>query len=143
MQTFFSFQQSTEISQLLKVANTIAIVGLSPKEDRPSNMVGRYLIAAGFTIYPINPGQNEILGNKCYPALRDLPVAIDIVDIFRKSEDILPIVLEVLALQNLPKAIWMQKGIQNEEAAELARNQGIMVVMDRCIKVDHENLKRS
>lgn len=142
MQTFFSFQHSTEISQLLKVANTIAIVGLSPKEDRPSNMVGRYLIAAGFTVYPINPGQNEILGNKCYPALRDLPFAIDIVDIFRKSEDVLPIVVEVLALQNLPKAIWMQKGIKNEEAAELARNRGIMVVMDRCIKVDHENLNR-
>ncbi len=143
MQTIFSFQQSTEISQLLKAANTIAIVGLSPKEDRPSNMVGRYLIAAGFTVYPINPGQKEILGNKCYPALRDLPFAIDIVDIFRKSEDVLPIVVEALALQNLPKAIWMQKGIKNEEAAELARNQGIMVVMDRCIKVDHENLNRS
>ena len=143
MQTIYSFQQSTEISQLLKAANTIAIVGLSPKEDRPSNMVGRYLIAAGFTVYPINPGQKEILGNKCYPALRDLPFAIDIIDIFRKSEDVLPIVVEALALQNLPKAIWMQKGIKNEEAAELARNQGIMVVMDRCIKVDHENLNRS
>lgn len=143
MQTIFSFQQSTEISQLLKAANTIAIVGLSPKEDRPSNMVGRYLIAAGFTVYPINPGQKEILGNKCYPALRDLPFSIDIIDIFRKSEDVLPIVVEVLALQNLPKAIWMQKGIKNEEAAELARSQGIMVVMDRCIKVDHENLNRS
>ncbi|NTW87824.1 MAG: CoA-binding protein [Desulfobulbaceae bacterium] len=143
MQTIFSFQQSTEISQLLKTANTIAIVGLSSKEDRPSNMVGRYLIAAGFTVYPINPGQKEILGNKCYPALRDLPFSIDIIDIFRKSEDVLPIVVEVLALQNLPKAIWMQKGIKNEEAAELARSQGIMVVMDRCIKVDHENLNRS
>jgi len=143
MQTIFSFQQSTEISQLLKTANTIAIVGLSPKDDRPSNMVGRYLIAAGFTVYPINPGQKEILGNKCYPALRDLPFSIDIIDIFRKSEDVLPIVVEVLALQNLPKAIWMQKGIKNEEAAELARSQGIMVVMDRCIKVDHENLNRS
>jgi uncharacterized protein len=142
MQTIFSFQQSTEISQLLKAANTIAIVGLSPKEDRPSNMVGRYLIAAGFTVYPINPGQKEILGNKCYPALRDLPFPIDIVDIFRKSGDVLPIVVEVLELQILPKAIWMQNGIKNEEAAELARNQGVMVVMDRCIKVDHENLNR-
>ena len=142
MQTIFSFQQSTEISQLLKAANTIAIVGLSPKEDRPSNMVGRYLIAAGFTVYPINPGQKEILGNKCYPALRDLPFPIDIVDIFRKSGDVLPIVVEVLELQILPKAIWMQNGIKNEEAAELARKQGVMVVMDRCIKVDHENLNR-
>jgi predicted CoA-binding protein len=143
MQTLFSFQQSFEISKLLKMANIIAMVGLSPKENRPSNMVGRYLIAAGFTVYPINPGQNEILGRRCYPALRDLPVAIDIVDIFRRSEEVLSVVEEVLALQHLPKAIWMQQGIKNDEAAELARNKGIAVVMDRCIKIDHENLNRS
>jgi uncharacterized protein len=142
MQTFFS-PRSFEIPKLLKEANTIAIVGMSPKENRPSNMVGRYLIAAGFTVYPINPGQNEILGKKCYPALRDLPFAIDIVDIFRKSVEILAVVEDVLALQHLPKAIWMQQGIRNDEAAELARNKGIIVVMDRCIKVDHENLNHS
>jgi len=142
MQTFSSFQQSSEISQLLKVANTIAIVGLSPKENRPSNVVGRYLLAAGYTIYPINPGQNEILGTACYPALKALPFLIDIVNIFRKSEEVTPIVEDALTLNPQPKAIWMQQGISNEEAAELARSKGVLVIMDRCIKIDHENLIR-
>ena len=105
-------------------------------------MVCRYLIAAGYTVYPINPGQDDVLGMKCYPALRALPCAIDIVNIFRRSEDIPPIVEEVLALYPQPKAIWMQQGISNEKAAELARNNGILVVMDRCIKIDHENIIR-
>ncbi len=142
MQTFSSFQQSSEISQLLKVAKTIAIVGLSPKENRPSNVVGRYLVAVGYTVYPINPGQDEVIGKKCYPVLGDLPFPVDIVNIFRKSEEVRPIVDEVLALPHLPKALWMQQGISNEEAAELARKKGILVVMDRCIKIDHENLIR-
>ncbi|MBU1567993.1 MAG: CoA-binding protein [Proteobacteria bacterium] len=142
MQTFSSLIQSSEISNLFKGATTIAIVGLSPKENRPSNMVGRYLVAAGYTVYPINPGQNEVLGKKCYPALVALPFSVDIVNIFRKSEEVMTIVEEALALHTLPKAIWMQQGIINEEAAQLARNMGVFVVMDRCIKVDHSNLIR-
>ena len=142
MQTFSSFQQSSEISQLLKRASSIAIVGLSPKDNRPSNMVGRYLDAAGFTIFPVNPGQNEILGRKCYPSLTALPFPVDIVNIFRKSEKVMAIVEEALALPHLPQAIWMQQGIKNDEAAELARNKGVLVVMDRCIKVEHANLLR-
>lgn len=138
-----SFQQSLEISQLLKVAKTIAIVGLSPKENRPSNMVGRYLAAAGYTIYPINPGQDEVLGKKCYPSFSALPFPVDILDIFRRSEEVMPIVEEALAAHIPPKAIWMQQGVKNEEAAELARSSGIFVIMDRCIKVDHENFIRS
>jgi uncharacterized protein len=140
MQTFSSFQQSSAITQLLKGATTIAIVGLSPKENRPSNMIGRYLVAAGYTVYPINPGQNEVLDTKCYPDLQSLPYLIDIVNIFRKSAEVMSIVLETLALPHLPKGIWMQQGIRNEEAAELARSKGILVVMDRCIMVDHKNL---
>lgn len=142
MQTLTQFQQSSEISQLLKTASTIAIVGLSPKDNRPSNMVCRYLVAAGYTVYPINPGQNEILGMECYPSLGTLPFSLDIINIFRKSEDVLPIVEEALTLHPLPKAIWMQQGVSNEEAAVLARNKGILVVMDRCIKIDHENIFR-
>lgn len=142
MQTLFSVQQSSEIQQLLKGATTIAIVGLSPKDNRPSNMVGRYLIAAGYTVYPINPGQNEVLGLKCYPTLVSLPFSIDIVDIFRNSADVLPIVQEALTLHPLPKAIWMQQGVINEEAADLARKKGVLVVMDRCIKIDHETFIR-
>ena len=142
MQPLSFFQQSSEILQLLKTAYTIAIVGLSPKENRPSNMVGRYLVAAGYTVYPINPGQNEVLGEKCYPSLEALPFSVDIVNIFRKSEEVMPIVEEALALRHLPNAVWMQQGIRNEEAAQLARSKGILVIMDRCIKIDHENFIR-
>lgn len=141
MQTLSSFQLPPEIVRLLEKSKTIAVVGLSPKENRPSNMVGRYLIEAGYTIYPVNPGQSEILGQQCYPDLRSLPFSVDIVDIFRKSEEILPIVEEIISLPSLPKGIWMQQGIKNDEAAELARSRGIVVVMDSCIKVEHEKLR--
>ncbi len=140
MQTLDSLQQTADITRLLKESTAIAVVGLSPKENRPSNMVGRYLIDAGYTIYPVNPGQKEILGRTCYANLAAIAEPIDIVDIFRKSEDVLPIVEQLLELQPLPRAVWMQQGIINEAAAELAGKKGVMVVMDRCIKVDHYNL---
>ncbi len=140
MQTLNTLQQTSEIANLLKEAHSIAVVGLSPKENRPSNMVGRYLLDAGYTIYPVNPGQKEILGRTCYADLQSIPHPIDIVDIFRKSEDVLQIVEQVIELNPLPKAVWMQQGIINEAAAELARSKGIYVIMDRCIKVDHNTL---
>jgi uncharacterized protein len=140
MQTLDTLLQVSEITRLLNEVSSIAIVGLSPKEQRPSNMVGRYLLDAGFTIYPVNPGQKEILGETCYADLRSIPHPIDIVDIFRKSEDVLPIVEQLLELNPLPRAVWMQQGIVNEAAAQLARKKGVFVVMDRCIKVDHHNL---
>lgn len=140
MQTPDVLQQTTDITRLLKEITSIAIVGLSPKENRPSNMVGRYLISAGYTVYPVNPGQKEVLGRPCYADLAEISNPIDIVDIFRKSADVLPIVEQLLDLPLLPRAVWMQQGIINEAAAELARRRGIFVVMDRCIKVDHYNL---
>ena len=140
MQSLDSLQQPTEITRLLQESKSIAVVGLSPKENRPSNMVGRYLITAGYTVYPVNPGQSEILGRSCYAELAKITEPIDIVDIFRKSADVLPIVEQLLRLQPLPRAVWMQQGIINEAAAELAHAKGVMVVMDRCIKVDHQNL---
>lgn len=106
-------------------------------------MVARYLIDSGYTIYPVNPGQNEILGQACYSSVSAIPHAIDIVDIFRKPEDVLPIVEEIVGMEKLPKAIWMQQGIINEKAAELARSSGISVIMDRCIKVDHSQFLRN
>jgi len=127
-----------EIGSLLRQARTIAIVGLSPKEDRPSHMVGRYLLDAGYSLFPVNPGQSEILGLKCYPDLVSIPVHIDIVDIFRRSEDVYPIVEEAVKIG--AGAIWMQLGIVNQEAAEFARRHGLQTVMDRCIKVDHSTL---
>jgi hypothetical protein len=140
MQTLSTLQQTSEIANLLKEVHSIAVVGLSPKKNRPSNMVGRYLLNAGYTIYPVNPGQKEILGRTCYADLRSIPHPIDIVDIFRKSEDVLQVVEQVIELNPLPEAVWMQQGIINEAAAELARSKGIYVVMDRCIKVDHNTL---
>lgn len=127
-----------EVETLLRRAKTIAIVGLSAKENRPSNMVGRYLLDAGYTIYPVNPGQTEIFGLKCYPSLTVLPEKIDIVDIFRRSEEVLPFVEEAVKIG--AGAVWMQLGIINHEAAAYARRHGLTVVMDRCIKVDHSNL---
>ncbi len=140
MQTISSLQPTAQLVQLLKTTRNIAVVGLSPKENRPSNMVARYLLAAGYRVYPVNPGQDEILGLPCYPSLATVPGQIDIVDIFRNPADVLPIVEEALGLSPLPQAIWMQQGIVNEEAAALARARGLLVVMDRCIKVDHANL---
>ena len=134
MQIIDSLPDFSDIGKLLKKVSSIAIVGLSPKEDRPSNMVARYLMDAGYTIYPVNPGQKEILGQACYPDLISVPHTIDVVNIFRKSEDVLPIVEQAVAVGT--QAVWMQQGISNEKGAELARSKGIFVVMDRCIKID-------
>lgn len=130
--------QTLEISKLLRDSKNIAVVGLSPKANRPSNQVARYLIDAGYNVIPVNPGQSEILGKKCYPDLESIREHIDIVDIFRKQEDIPPIVES--AIQINAKVIWMQQGIVNEAAATVAREAGLKVIMDRCLKVDHMNL---
>ena len=126
------------IKKLLATARTIAVVGLSPKESRPSNMVARYLIEAGHTIIPVNPGQEEILGLNCYPDLGSIPVPVDIVDIFRRSEDVPPIVAESIAIG--AKAVWMQEGVVHAEAARTAQAAGLLVVMDRCLKTVHYGL---
>lgn len=136
----FELSRQQEIEKLLRTVHSIAIVGLSPKENRPSNMVARYLLAAGYTIHPVNPGHTHILGQTCFAELAAVPFPVDIVDIFRKSEDVLPIVEQAVQLTPLPRAIWMQQGIINEPAAQLAHDNGIFVVMDRCIKIDHQNL---
>jgi len=128
------------VDDILKATRSIAVVGFSPKENRPSHMVGQYLMDAGFTVYPVNPGVSEILGQVSYPDLASIPASVDVVDIFRRSEAVLPIVEAAIAIG--AKVIWMQQGIVNEEAASLARKAGLQVVMDRCIKIDHANLER-
>lgn len=120
---------------LLIRAKSIAVVGLSPKEARPSNMVARYLIEVGYRVYPVNPGQSSILGLTCYADLRDISDPIDIVDIFRRSEEVYPIV--EAAVEIGAKAVWMQQGIIHPEAAEFAVRHGLEVFMDRCIKIEH------
>ena len=101
-------------------------------------MVARYLIEAGYTVIPVNPGHDMILGEKCYPSLLDIPCSVDIANIFRKSEDVGPIVEQ--AIEKGCSTIWMQQGIVNQDAAATARQHGLKVIMDRCIKVDHNNL---
>ncbi len=130
--------ETLEISQILKGFRTIAVVGLSPKENRPSNQVARYLVEAGYNVIPVNPGQEEILGRKCYPDLESIPEAVEIVDIFRRSEDIPPIVSSAINIK--AKVVWMQLGIVNDDAATEAKKAGLSVIMDRCIKIDHQNL---
>lgn len=133
-----NIEKYADYRPLFSTARSIAIVGLSPKEMRPSNMVARYLIAAGYNVYPVNPGQRKILGLTCYADLFDIPGEIDIVNIFRRSEEVLPIV--EAAVQIGAKAVWMQQGIIHHEAAALALQHGLEVIMDRCIKVDHMSI---
>lgn len=127
-----------ERQDLLKKYKVVAVVGLSPKEARPSNMVARYLLEAGFTVIPVNPGQTEILGLKCYASLDDITESVDIVNVFRRSEDVVPIAEQAVALG--AKGLWMQQGVINYEAKEIADAAGLAVVMDRCIKIDHQNI---
>lgn len=132
------FVNVNEIKKILEESDSIAVVGLSPKENRPSNLVGRYLLDVGYTVIPVNPGHTQILGRKCYPDLSTIKEHIDIVDIFRKSEDVLPIVEDAIAIG--AKVIWMQLGIINHQAAARAEEAGLTVIMDRCIKIDHNDL---
>ena len=126
------------IRKVLRESKTIAVVGLSPKPNRPSHQVARYLMEVGYTIIPVNPGQDIILGQTCYSNLRDIPTPVDMVDIFRRQEEVVPIVEDAIGIG--ARFIWMQQGIVNEEAAEKAEAAGLIVIMDRCTKIDHMNL---
>ena len=131
------------IREILKETRNVAVVGLSPKESRPSFRVASYLKAVGYRIVPIRPGVNEVLGEKAYPSLTDIPseIEIDVVDIFRRPEEVLPIVEE--AIKRGAKTVWMQEGIINKEAAQKAIRAGMKVVMDRCMLKDHQRLLAS
>jgi len=131
------------IEQILTM-HTIAVVGLSKDPSRPSHDVASYLRNHGYRIVPINPTVEEVLGEKAYPSLLSLPESlkreIDVVDIFRRSEDVPPIVAEAIKLHSSygrPNAIWMQLGIINETSARQAKDAGLLVVMDRCMKIEH------
>ena len=128
----------SQIKNILQNCRFIAVVGLSPKGSRPSNEVAVYLQQNGYTVIPVNPGQTEILGQTCYPDLQSIPTPVDVVNIFRRSELVEPVVAD--AIQIKAGGVWMQQGIVNERAAEMARRAGLTVIMDRCIKVDHQDL---
>jgi hypothetical protein len=130
-----SFPKTDPIAELLKAAKTIAVVGLSNNPMRPSHGVSAYMQNQGYRIIPVNPHVRECLDEKAYPALLDVPEKIDIVNIFRRSEFVEPVVDQAIELK-VP-AIWMQQDVIHEKSAEKARRAGIFVVMDRCILVEH------
>ena len=126
---------SDPIHELLKSSRTIAVVGLSSRKFRPSFGVAQYMQSAGYRIIPVNPAEKEVLGEKCYATLEEIPEKIDIVDIFRRSEFV-PEVVES-AIRIGAKAVWMQEGVIHDEAAEKARRAGLLVLMDLCILKEH------
>ena len=135
----------SEIKEILKRNRVVAVVGLSRNPDKDSHRVGEYLKANGFRIIPLNPFANEVLGEKSYKSLLDIPPeiqkTIEVVDIFRPSEDVLQIVEEAIqlkALYGMLQVVWMQLGIVNEQAAEAAKKAGLTVVMNKCIMVEHK-----
>lgn len=128
----------SEIRELLEKTRTIAVVGLSPKADRPSYFVARNLQRFGFRIVPVRPAVSEILGEKAYAKLEDIPFAVDLVDVFRAPEHV-PAVVASCRQINCP-AIWLQEGVVNDAAAQAAREAGLSVVMDRCIYKDYVDL---
>ena len=127
------------IAELLTSAKTIAVVGLSSRRARPSYSVSEYMQGAGYRIIPVNPQESEVLGEKAYPDLDSVPVPVDIVDVFRRSEFV-PEVVEA-AIRIGAKAVWMQEEVVHEEAAERARAAGLTVVMDRCILKEHRKMQ--
>ncbi len=130
------------IRGILNTVKTIAMVGISPKENRPSYFAFKYLLERGYRMIPVNPGQagKEILGQKVYARLADIPEPIDMVDIFRASEHVLGLLAEVLTLNPRPQVIWMQLGVRNDEAARRAEDAGLKVVMNRCPKIEYGRL---
>lgn len=128
------------IEQLLRTSKTIAVVGLSSKPFRPSHGVAEYLQHHGYRIIPVNPEETEVLGEKAYDSLDEVPGPVDIVDIFRRPEYV-PDIVEA-AIRHGAKAVWMQEEVINEEAAERGRQAGLFVVMDRCAAKEHRRLIR-
>ena len=132
----------TYIRGILNTVKTIAMVGLSPKDNRPSYFAFKYLLERGYRMIPVNPGQagKDILGQKVYAKLADIPEPVDMVDIFRASPYAVGIVEEALRLQPRPRVVWMQLGIRNDAAAALAEQNGLKVVMNRCPKIEYGRL---
>lgn len=126
------------LRRILRGCRTIAIVGLSPEWHRPSHFAAKYLQVNGYRIIPVNPRCTEILGERCYPDLLEIPEPIDMVDVFRRTADVLPIARQ--AVQIKARCLWQQLGVLNFDADQLAREAGVDSVMDRCVKIEHARL---
>jgi predicted CoA-binding protein len=129
------YQDATVIQRIIHTAQTIAIVGLSSNELRPSNFVGYYLKRHGYRIIPVNPRETEMLGEICYPSLLDVPEHVDVVDVFRAPDALPEIARQAVAIK--ADALWCQFGVINAEGAQIAADGGVTVVMDRCLKIEH------
>ncbi len=127
-----------QLRRILKENHTIAVVGLSADWFRPSYFAAKYMQEHGFRIIPVNPKYDEILGEKCYPDLKSIPHKVDIVDVFRKPQDCVPIAREAVDIG--ARVLWMQIGVINDEAARIAAEAGLEVVMDRCVKIEYARL---
>jgi len=126
------------LRRILGENHVIAVVGLSADWHRPSYFAAKYLQEHGYRVIPVNPKYGEILGEKCYKSLREVPEKIDIVDVFRKTQDVMPIAEDAIAIG--AKVLWQQLGVKNEAAAAKARAAGLDAVMDRCVKIEHGRL---
>jgi uncharacterized protein len=131
-----SSSSSDPILDLLRLTKTIAVVGLSSNPARPSHEVSSYLQSVGYRIIPVNPNEREVLGQKSYPRLEDIPEPIDIVDIFRRSEDVPPVIDSAIAIR--AKAAWLQLGVVNSPACEAARSAGLLAIEDACLLIEHK-----
>ena len=124
-----------DIRTILQETKTIALVGISHKPHRASHQVAKFLMEKGYTVIPVNPKYKEVLGETCYATLEDIPVAVDMVDCFRRSSEIVPIAESAIKIG--AKVLWMQLDVINQEAAQLAEDAGLQVVMDRCPKIEY------
>ena len=131
-------EDASGLRRLLTECRVIAVVGVSAKSDRPSHYCSQYLIDHGYTVIPVNPGLKEVLGLTCYPDLAAIPVKVDMVNVFRNAEDVPPIAAEAVRIG--ARCLWLQLGIVNESAAEMASAAGLEVVMDHCVKMEHARL---
>lgn len=133
-------QIDKDIDTILDTCRTIAVVGLSSKRYRPSYGVSEYMLRADYNIIPVNPEETEVFGRKSYPALEDVPEKVELVNIFRRSEFVVPLVDSAIRIG--ARAVWMQEGVEDAVAAQKAREAGLLVVMDRCILKEHRKRHR-
>ena len=128
----------SDLRRILTTCRSIAVVGLSADWNRPSHFAAKYMQQHGYRIVPVNPRYDEILGERCYASLTDIPHPVDLVDVFRRTQDVLPIAEQAIAIG--AKCLWQQLGVTNLEADRLAREAGLDSVMDRCVKIEHARL---
>jgi predicted CoA-binding protein len=133
-----STDDTAELRRILQTCKTIAVVGLSPEWHRPSHFVAKYMQEQGYRIIPVNPKHESVLGERCYARLEDIPEPVDMVDVFRRPEDVPPIAASAVAIG--AKCLWQQLGVASAEADAIARAAGLDSVMDRCVKVEHARL---